>query len=274
MLNLTRFSFTRLLSFTLATAMLLGFNTQCVAWSHDGHSAVGILTVDQLNADALLELGKIIDTQDEKALSKACNWPDELRETEEGDSTSPFHYINIPRGSLTYLKARDCPEKQCVTEAIKHYAAELQNLQAAKEQRWQAFAWLCHLTGDLHQPLHAGFADDRGGNNVDVVFESRQINLHRFWDYELINHHAGSAQKLVELLGGHSEAAVATSWSATMTDEWTSESHMLSQQFAYPPSTEIDEVWLQQSWQLAQKRISTAAQRLALIINSVLAEPR
>ena len=40
--------------------MLLGFNTQCVAWSHDGHSAVGILTVDQLNADALLELGKII----------------------------------------------------------------------------------------------------------------------------------------------------------------------------------------------------------------------
>jgi len=104
--------------------MLLGFNTQCVAWSHDGHSAVGILTVDQLNADALLELGKIIDTQDEKALSKACNWPDELRETEEGDSTSPFHYINIPRGSLTYLKARDCPEKQCVTEAIKHYETQ------------------------------------------------------------------------------------------------------------------------------------------------------
>lgn len=274
MLNPIRASFTHLVCATLATALLLSYSTQSIAWSHDGHSAVGILTAGQLNPDARIELGKIIDTQDEKALSAACNWPDELRETEEGVSTSPLHYINIPRGNLTYLESRDCPEKQCVTEAIKHYAAELQNLQTTKELRWQAFAWLCHLTGDLHQPLHAGFADDRGGNNVDVVFESRQVNLHTFWDYELINHHAGSVQKLVELLGNHPATTVTSDWSTAMVNEWTSESHMLSQRFAYPPNTNIGDEWLLQSWELVQERISTAAQRLALIINSVLAEPR
>ena len=73
--------------------------------------------------------------------------------------------------------------------------------QASRQQRWQSFAWLCHLVADLHQPMHAGFADDLGGNRIEVIFEDEPMNLHHFWDTALINQQAGSWQYLVGQLG-------------------------------------------------------------------------
>ena len=59
------------------------------------------------------------------------------------------------------------------------------------ERKAIALAWLFHLVGDLHQPLHTAqlFAveypqGDRGGNEICVrVTEAAQpMDLHRFWD--------------------------------------------------------------------------------------------
>ena len=63
----------------------------------------------------------------------------------------------------------------------EHCTARLADREAPKQQRKEAFAWLCHLAGDLHQPLHAGFADDRGGNNVDVFYNGEETNLLPIW---------------------------------------------------------------------------------------------
>jgi S1/P1 Nuclease len=54
-----------------------------------------------------------------------------------------------------------------------------------------ALAWLFHLVGDIHQPLHTAQLltvdypqGDRGGNEICVrVTQVRQLmDLHRFWD--------------------------------------------------------------------------------------------
>jgi hypothetical protein len=59
------------------------------------------------------------------------------------------------------------------------------------ERKAIAFAWLFHLVGDIHQPLHTVqlfTADypkgDRGGNQicVRVTQTGQPMNLHRFWD--------------------------------------------------------------------------------------------
>ena len=42
-----------------------------------------------------------------------------------------------------------------------------------------------HLIGDLHQPLHTGYASDRGGNTKSVRYFNKSTNLHYVWD-ELI----------------------------------------------------------------------------------------
>lgn len=45
---------------------------------------------------------------------------------------------------------------------------------------------LFHLIGDLHQPLHAGYGEDKGGNTIDVDFLGESTNLHKVWDTYII----------------------------------------------------------------------------------------
>jgi hypothetical protein len=270
MLSTPSMIFSRIFLVTLTVCTLSGFSSNAFAWGPDGHSAIGIFALRQLEPGARQSLEQIVGPLDGPAIIKACNWPDEVRETEEWDWSAPQHYINIPRGDFVYQQSRDCPDGRCATEAIKRYAAELANPQADKEQRWQAFAWLCHLVGDLHQPLHAGFADDRGGNNFDIVFKGEQINLHGFWDFELVNEHAGSWENLVCLLSKSPRFKTGSNWSPEMVDDWTNESHKLAASRVYPVNPNIENSYEQQSWEIAQQRIRMAASRLALIFNSEL----
>jgi len=258
---------------------LLVFSTQSFAWGRDGHTAVGVLAVNQLQPEAIQVLENVVNPLTKQAMAEACNWPDVYREAEEGEWSMPLHFINIPRGDERYTESRDCPEQAhasghpaqyCATEAIKFYAAELAKPEASAEQRWRSFAWLCHLVGDLHQPLHAGFADDRGGNDVQVSFGDWHMNLHRFWDSSLINEQAGSWQYLVGQLSEFPPVLAGSDWSPSMVNGWTNRSHKLATEMAYPATANIDEVFAQQSWELIQEQIRLAASHLALIINSVL----
>jgi len=268
---------------TLIAITLLGGITECFAWGKDGHTAIGTLAVAQLQPHARSELENIIQPGplDGLAMEEACNWPDVMRNREEWDWSSPLHYVNIPRGDDTYDQSRDCPmpsdgathpEPRCATEAIKFYANRLNSQQITGLQRWQAFAWVCHLVGDLHQPMHAGFADDQGGNLVEVTFNDAQVNLHRFWDSVLINEQAGNWQNLLDQLSVLPPVQVNSDWSHEMVNDWTSEIHTLTSTpgTMYPLTDNIDEAFAQQSWTLIQAQIRLAAARLALVINSEL----
>ena len=48
---------------------------------------------------------------------------------------------------------------------------------------------MIHLVGDIHQPLHVGRAEDRGGNDIRVNFFDKKSNLHSVWDSDMINNY-------------------------------------------------------------------------------------
>lgn len=255
----------------ITTLIAISMSNNVFAWSYDGHGVIGILAINQLHPDARLMLDKILGDLNETTLIKACNWPDDVRKTAEWGWSEPLHYVNLPRGETRYSPARDCPEQQCAPGAIKDYAAVLGDPAANPEERRQAFAWLCHITGDLHQPLHVGFADDRGGNKVEVVFRDETMDLHEVWDGALIEHRVGDWQALLSFLHTyHVDEQASDNWTADMVDQWTEESHQLVLQSVYPQYKEISFQYEEESWELAQQRILKAASRLALIINTVL----
>jgi hypothetical protein len=255
------------------TLLSTGMYNNVFAWDLEGHGVIGILAVNQLQPEARLRLDEILGDLDEASLIKACNWPDAIRETVEWEWSEPLHYVNLPRGEARYSAARDCPEQQCVTEAIKDYAGVLGNPAAGGEERRQAFAWLCHFTADIHHPLHAGYADDRGGNSVDVTFNDESMDLHEFWDRVLIEHRVGDWTGLLALLQTyHIDQQAGANWSAEMVDVWTEESHQLVETVVYPSNSEIGHRYEEKSWALVQQRILTASSRLALIINTVLSD--
>jgi hypothetical protein len=50
------------------------------------------------------------------------------------------------------------------------YVQVLKSPDSPPNEKPTTLRFVVHLIGDIHQPLHAGFAEDRGGNSVDLRF--------------------------------------------------------------------------------------------------------
>jgi hypothetical protein len=107
-------------------------------------------------------------------------------------STVLWHYINWPfkpDGQPASVQIRE-PEPVNILTAMAYNESVVKNQKDA-EQRAIALAWLFHLVGDIHQPLHTAQLftvdypkGDRGGNEICVraTQAGQPMDLHRFWD--------------------------------------------------------------------------------------------
>lgn len=78
--------------------------------------------------------------------------------------------------------------RNCITEAIEYYQDELQY----GDDQYNiglALMFLVHHVGDLHQPLHCAYQDDRGGNNAYAFYPNHKkcYKIHRLWDDYLVD---------------------------------------------------------------------------------------
>jgi len=241
------------------------------AWGPEGHRVVGQLALPQVQPGPRQALESIMATTDTDAIAQACNWPDEYRATEEGKWSAPYHYINVPKQEKAFVPDRDCRDEVCVAGAIRKYAAELADSSIPSRQRWEAWGRVCHFTGDLHQPLHAGYVEDRGGNDFLVEFNGQEMRLHAFWDSALIKTNYPDEKQLVQDLAVLADPPVATPWRAGDADAWARESHHLVRTVGYPESKVISREFAASSWRLERERLLLASERLSQIINTVLA---
>ncbi|GIS63746.1 MAG: hypothetical protein CM1200mP2_59710 [Planctomycetaceae bacterium] len=77
-----------------------------------------------------------------------------------------------------------------VIQAISLCRQRLKARDATEAERAVCVTWLCHLVGDVHQPCHskASFTarrflrGDRGGKDVPIRGDKKDINLHMYWD--------------------------------------------------------------------------------------------
>jgi hypothetical protein len=83
------------------------------------------------------------------------------------------------------------PEPANILTAMAENEGVVRNDRSDPERRAIALAWLFHLVGDIHQPLHAAQLftveypkGDRGGNEicVRITQTGQPMDLHRFWD--------------------------------------------------------------------------------------------
>lgn len=263
---------------TLITGLLVSTPVWTFAWSPSGHRVTGRAALGMLDETARTRVIAILSSglpgtgnpDTARAIDQACNWPDSVRKQPGWEWSAPLHYVNIPRGANHYDRQRDCRDGMCVTEGILKYAAELQRDDLSPQRRWQALAFLCHLVGDIHQPLHAGFRDDRGANTVRVEYHGEQWNLHQFWDGVLIRERMHDEDAMVARLSHPGTAD--EPWSLLEPAAWTSESHGIARRKAYPAGTVINDTFANESWPIILGQLELASLRLARILNAVLGE--
>lgn len=150
-------------------------------WGIQGHQVIANLAAAQLTTKARQEVDRLLALEPGETLASVSIWADEHR----NPATGPWHYINFPRQTCTYDQQRDCPDGQCVIEAINK---QLEILASGRtdEKRFIALKYVVHLVGDVHQPLHSGYLDDKGGNTYQLQAFMRGSNLHALWDSGLI----------------------------------------------------------------------------------------
>lgn len=98
------------------------------------------------------------------------------------------HFINVARSESTI--GADCPAGgECILAGVERDLAILRDRTRSREDRVFALMALGHWIGDIHQPLHISFADDRGGNGILAMLAGRcgtsryrVENLHGVWD--------------------------------------------------------------------------------------------
>ncbi|GIX32195.1 MAG: endonuclease [Lysobacterales bacterium] len=244
-----------------------------------GHRLIAALAEERLSPEARAAVADLLG--EGRDLAAISTWADELRDQdpERGRATARWHFVNIPReAGCRFEEARDCPEGQCIVAALRDQATLLGERSAPIAAREEALKWAVHLVADIHQPLHAGYPDDRGGNLFQVHVRGRGSNLHALWDSGLLESRGLREAEYLARLRERMPAKPGKTdrWSASAPKRWAEESCALIEILGlYPPRPgRLPKGYLEQMRPHLEERMVLAALRLAALIESSLGAKR
>jgi hypothetical protein len=240
-------------------------STSASAWGADGHHAVADLAASRLTTQAAAEVARLLALEPGSTLASISTWPDDVRAL----TTAKWHYVNFEAGDCHYDEAKHCPGGQCVVGAIEKQANILSSA-AADVERLKALKYMVHFLADIHQPLHAGYAHDRGGNSFQLRWHGHGTKLHALWDTWL-------TQAIKESHGDLAEQVAARAGRApvpTAPSTWAEEScRIVQSEGFYPHSTKPGRLYLETYGEVVLTQIDLAAWRLAALLNEQLHPP-
>ncbi|HJU39273.1 MAG TPA: S1/P1 nuclease [Tahibacter sp.] len=242
--------------------------TTAFAWGPLGHRTVAGLAERALTPAARAQVEALLKPDNERTLVDVATWADDLRETDPAlyRQTSRLHYVNFRDATCRYDAARDCRGGDCVVAAIDRYAAILGDRSQSREKRADALRFVVHFVADVHQPLHASYRPDKGGNTVQVRYGRDSRNLHSVWDGLILNTTRLSWPQYVERLSGGQRADAGGTPA-----QWAEEScDVVRDGDLYPKGNRIDDAYLERERPVAERRLREAAARLAALLNKTL----
>jgi len=239
------------------------------AWGPQGHRVAGAMTGDRLNPSAAAAVRAILG---DESLADASTWADRMRSDPAPfwqREAGAYHYVNIPSRAARY-DPRRAPARGDAFTALAQFRQELEDPATPAARRALALRFALHIIQDLHQPLHAGGRDDRGGNDFAVTVDGRRSNLHRLWDSGLLASGRYSDARLRTRLEARYEKELDGPWRDPDPETWIAESLALSREL-YPASRTIDRDYLERFRPLAERRVAQAAARGAAWLNELYA---
>ncbi|HEX7090546.1 MAG TPA: S1/P1 nuclease [Longimicrobiales bacterium] len=239
--------------------------------------------------------GRPLAERERELFDAAAFWADRIRDRERPSHRyhePTWHYVNFfwlqetPGGPAVEL---DRPLTGELLTQLRHVSGTVGDRARPAGQRGLDLAWLLHLVGDLHQPLHSSArvtaADpdgDRGGNAFGL---GEHGNLHSFWDGVLrerfpreegetdaayIGRIAAALMREYPRAGFDAELAEPIDFEA-----WAREGLAVAQHAGYPAYLERDAPpparYMDEVYAAAAPRIALAGYRLAALLEALLA---
>ncbi|TAZ35424.1 hypothetical protein ELH80_14140 [Rhizobium ruizarguesonis] len=183
-----------LMLFTAAISTIVGFlggPTFAFAWGDEGHEVVCQIAYMELSPAARQRVdGLIAEDTEFKEFPKSCTWPDHPRQR------ASEHFLNVERSASEVTSGQPCgTAAKCVVTAIVNDTRDLASSPDGSDAL-RLLKSLGHWVGDIHQPMHVSFSDDRGGNKVSVTGPC-DSNMHSVWDTCILQETIGEDAKTV-----------------------------------------------------------------------------
>ncbi|NND53142.1 MAG: S1/P1 nuclease, partial [Flavobacteriaceae bacterium] len=161
------------------------FSSQLIAsddWGRTGHRVIGEIAETHLKNSTKRKIKKLLQS---KSLAFTSTFADEIKADRRYDEFFTWHYINMPLDSQYENATKN--EKGDMVTGIDFCKKVISDKNSSESDKIFYLKLLIHLVGDLHQPLHIGLEEDRGGNDFKVQWFGADSNLHRVWDSEMID---------------------------------------------------------------------------------------
>lgn len=222
---------------TLICLMSVNF---LLAWGANGHRIIAAICERHLNDAAKEEIQKFLGKD---YLAELATWPDYVRSEKGWDFAEKWHYTTVhPDQTVAEVRnyyQRDSSINDAIEaivlmkdilsddqKAIDYLEFQMQKHKArpfGNSTKATALAFLVHLIGDIHQPLHVGKNRDLGGNKISVLFFSERTNIHSVWDTKIIEHEKLSYTEFARFIDKLSPDEMNACQAATIND-WANES--------------------------------------------------
>jgi nuclease S1 len=259
---------------TAITFMLCALpSSPAVAWGPQGHRLVASLAEVRLSHQAKQEVARLLRGEPEPTLAGVSNWADDLRENDPdlGRRSARWHYVNLAEDACVYDAADHCANGDCVIEAIRRQQTLLADRKQPVAVRRQALKFLVHFVGDIHQPLHAGYARDRGGNTHQLQVDGQGSNLHRVWDSDVVTATSRNESRNLERLRA---LRMPRGLGENEPGRWAEAScRIVLQDGFYPPQGTLAPEYLPRWAPTADAQLRLAGERLARLLERALATP-
>lgn len=250
----------------LLYCLLFSYSFTVSAWGQTGHRTVAKVAQNHLSKKAKKAIAQIMGHE---SLVEASTWMDNIKSDEAYDHTHTWHYVTVPDGQ-TYATS-DKNESGDAYECIERMVDILKNESSSIDEKRDAIRMLVHVVGDVHQPLHVGKGDDRGGNDVKIKWFYSNSNLHSIWDSKMIDSKNYSFSELAVLID-HPSAHNESLMTNTDINVWINEAQALRPQvYDIGDKDYLSYEYSYKNWDTVKLQLYKGGRRLAALLNSIYA---
>ena len=314
----------RFVRLTSALVILAFFASNVPAWDEVGHKITAYIAWQRMTPAVRDKVIKtLLEAPEDSQLSAyfmaygsrseqarrqeyfmlVATWADIIRDRNFETRYKKYHHSNwhysdtFWKSTSGKIEVLPTPENDNgkAMERLEEFTKNIQG-NASDEQKALAIAWIIHLIGDLHQPLHASARvtetepkGDQGGNLFLLTPKGtprdKQENLHWFWDSIVIRNLPNTkdeceadyidpiARQIMKRFPFAKEQAKLNPGNF---EEWKSESLKLSQTEVFSPDLKRFEMpslaYKRKALKIAEERLALAGYRIGELFNSVFGQ--
>jgi len=234
-------------------------------WGSTGHRIIGVIAEKHLTKKVKKQIDKLLQGQ---SLAFVSTYGDDIKSDSKYNKFYTWHYVNFPFNSK--YEDSDKNPKGDIVSGINKCITMLKDKNTSQEDQVFYLKFLVHLIGDLHQPLHVGRGEDKGGNDIQVRWHNKGTNLHRVWDSNMIESWNMSYTELANNTRDLSKQQIQSIQKGTVLD-WTYESQKLAIQ-VYKSAAIGEKLGYKYSYNhfgTVQSQLQKSGIRLAKILNDI-----